>query len=378
MFLVATYFYAATRNRRDVQVMCAVAACLTYALNVLYLPLAVLMPLLARRRPTRADIFFPAIVSAMGAGWLMSCAGQQKQVSWIHTSPSADVMASFIRVGVSSPTSRTAEHFVTVVSVMLGGVLVAIGSYMLLRHETRKEAALLFALWVFPPLAASFAVLAGKDIFVERYFTPSVIGMALMVGYCSSRVRLEPAARYGFGAGVLALCIPPFISSHAADGHWGENLNIHQREVRAAGPHGTAFVAPRNRAVLFASGRLEERWRDAAWWRKAQENGQLWGPGAPAPQGTRVVVVDTRVAHTLTALNQCILNQRRTIHREARFTTLYARCAQGDQRKHATGTLEVASPFTNGQNRTAVRRHLPAGVTSRDVAPAGRSEEELP
>lgn len=49
VFLIAAYLYAAIKPRRGVQVVRALVACLMYALNVLYLPLAVAMPLLARR-----------------------------------------------------------------------------------------------------------------------------------------------------------------------------------------------------------------------------------------------------------------------------------------------------------------------------------------
>lgn len=136
-----------------------------------------------------------------GAGWLLACASQQKQVGWIHTNPGVDVVASFIRVGVSAPTSRTGETLVTSVSVALGVMLTLLTLSLIARRATRPNAAILLAMWVLPPLIVCAAAAAGKDIFVERYFTPSVIGMALMLGYGLTRTRVTPMNRPGFGGG---------------------------------------------------------------------------------------------------------------------------------------------------------------------------------
>lgn len=330
VFLIAAYLYAAMRSRRALQVICALLACSMYALNVLYLPLAALLPALARRRPTRTDVVLAGVVSVAGAGWLLACASQQKQVGWIHTNPGVDVVASFIRVGVSAPTSRTGETLVTSVSVALGVMLTLLTLSLIARRATRPNAAILLAMWVLPPLIVCAAVAAGKDIFVERYFTPSVIGMALMLGYGLTRTRVTPKARSIMGAVSVVACVPSFVSSHAPDGHWGENLSAHQREIRAAGPQRVAFAAPRNRAVLFAAGHLEPAWHDAPWWPQSKENGQLWGPPAPAPAPapapTSVVVVDTRTANKLTKIPGCTFAHRETLHREARFTTLGVSC----------------------------------------------------
>ena len=181
---------------------------------------------------------------------------------------------------------------------------------------------------VLPPLIVCAAAAAGKDIFVERYFTPSVIGMALMLGYGLTRTRVTPKARSIMGAVSVVACVPSFVSSHAPDGHWGENISVHQREIRAAGPQRVAFAEPRNRAALFASGHLDSAWHDAPWWHQAKESGRLWGPPAPAPPRTSVVVVDARAADKLTKLPGCAFGHRETLHREARFTTLSVTCVR--------------------------------------------------
>lgn len=326
-FLVAAYFYSAMRRWRCMQAACAILACLMYALNVLYLPLALVIQIILRRRPSRADITISAILSAMGAGWLLACASQQKQVGWINTTPGADVMASFLRVGVSAPTSRTNEALVTGVSVALGVLVTSIALSLVACPSTRKCAAMLLAMWVFPPLVVCGAVLAGKDIFVARYFTPSVIGMSLLLGYAFSRMRGSPLSRYFTVVVMVGACIPSFLSSHAPDGHWGEDLGVHRSEIRAAGPQQVAFVAPRNRAALFADGHLEPEWREASWWRQAQERGQLWGPSTPVPSGTRLVVVDTRSLKRLSGLHGCAFARSEVLHQEARFTSVGVECA---------------------------------------------------
>ena len=326
VFLIAVYLYAAMQSRRATQVISALLACSMYALNILYLPLAVLLPALARRRPKSVDWVVAGSVSVVGAGWLLACASQQEQVEWIHTNPGVDVMASFIRVGVSAPTSRTGEALVTGVSVTLGVTLTLIASSLIARQETRANAAILLAMWAFPPLVVSVAVMAGKDIFVERYFTPSVIGMTLTLAYGLTRARIPVRVRYSACVILAAACVPPFVSSHAPDGHWGENLNVHLHQIREAGPQRVAFAAPRNRAVLFAAGRLEPAWREASWWREARERGQLWGPSASAPPRTSVAVIDTRAVRKLTSLPGCTFAHRETLHTEARFTTLGVTC----------------------------------------------------
>ena len=327
VFLVAVYFYAAVKRWPFIQAASALLACSAYALNVLYIPLAILIPTLVKRQPTRSDIAYAGILSAVGGGWLLVCANQQKQVSWIHTDPWSDIVASFIRIGVSAPTSHINEPLVTALSVALGISLTLLTVTLLFRRSTRRQAATLLALWTLPPLVACGVVLAGKDIFVARYFTPSSIGISLILGLTASHVRVRSATHRVAIAMLMLACIPSFLSSHAPDGHWGENLNLHLAAIRAAGPQQVTFVAPRNRATLFASGHLEQDWRNATWWREAQKRGQLWGPPDHAPQKPILIILDTRLAKKRLGLPGCPFTRSQILHQEARFTSISATCS---------------------------------------------------
>lgn len=308
--------------------MTALLACSAYALNCLYLPLAVLMPRAEKRRLQRSDLLTAASLSAVGGAWLLFCSSQQKQVGWIHTSAGADVLSSFVRVGVSAPTSHTGEGLVTLVSVGLGIRLTLVALEQVAQRRTRSTALPLLAVWVLPPLVACCAVALGKDIFVERYFTPSTIGIALIVGQAATTATRHVSARNVAATLLLSACIPSFVASHAPDGHWGENIGLHQSHVDEAGPGRVAFVAPRNRAALFARGRLSPQWEEAAWWKQARMQGSLWGPPENASPGTTVVLVDTRSASELTRIPGCAIAHRSLLRREARFTSLDVECAR--------------------------------------------------
>lgn len=331
IFLISAYLCFAARQRPISQIFVGLLACVTYALNCLYLPLAVLIPILSGRRVTRSDLATAAIPSVFGGVWVLVCSSQQRQVSWVHTSLGSDVVASFIRVGVSAPTSRTAEAWVTGSSVAIGIAFVALGVGLLCAARTRVSAAVCIALWTFPPLVACVAVAVGKDIFVERYFSPSVIGLALLVGFAGSRFEatkhrlLSPAT----GAVLVLLCAPSIVSSHQPDGHWGENIGLHLQSVRAAGPEHVFFVAPRNRAVLFASGRLESQWGTATWWAQAKAEGTLWGRQGRPTNNVDVVVTDTRSLAKRKPSASCQGTERYALlAQEARFTSLRVTCAR--------------------------------------------------
>ncbi|WP_018156131.1 glycosyltransferase family 39 protein [Demetria terragena] len=326
VLLLAVYFYAALTTRPVLQVTSAVAACLCYALNVLYLPLALAVPILARRRVASAEAALAGGLSVAGGAWLLFCEKQKGQVGWIHTNAAVDALASFLRVGVSAPISSSYQAVTIATSVALGVVLTVCAAGLLVRANTRLVGGTLLLMWVLAPLATSAAVLAGIDVFAERYFSPSVIPMSLLVGFVAARSGLPRAARTIVLGCVVALSVPSFLSARASDGHWGENLTVHERAVHDAGPRRVAFAKPTGRAVLFASGRLDQQWSQETWWAAARRGGDLWGPERAGGQPTSVVVVDTSKGAHLRSVPGCNFAKVRTLHQGARFTTLQVTC----------------------------------------------------
>ena len=324
-FLVAFYLFSTLKKWRVAQLASGALACLVYALNILYLPLALLVPLLKRARLTLGDVVTALGASTFGFSWLLTCASQQKQVSWIHSNPLLDFIAAFVRVGVSAPMSSRAEGFVTSVSVVLGCSFFVLFMALCRFSRARVNACVLFGFSSVPPIVATLVVLCGKDIFVERYFTPSSLGLALLAGLTFQVFRGLCFRRLFFP--LLAVgCLPSFVSSHAPDGHWGENLGTHYQAVNQAGPEQVFFKSPRNRAVLFASGEISDKWADQSWWKEAKAEGVLWGPTSPVPEAPSVVILGVHEETSRVSLEGCSNATKKVVRRDARFISLQIEC----------------------------------------------------
>lgn len=293
----------------------------------------VLIELISPRR--RALTFGVLTATALGMAWLLACSRQQTQVSWIHTSLVPDVVSSFIRVGFTAPLSRMHEQPALACSMAFGALVACATLAQALRRTTRWTTMALWACSVVPPLAVTCGLIVGVDLYAERYFTPSSIAISLLIGsmfapLLSHATRPDgqraAAAASGialaFGAGLSA---PILASSHARDGHWGEDLGVHRAALE--GSEDVWFVAPRNRATLFSGGELAQRWRNAPWWQAARARGGLWGPPQappPAPVGQLLVVTDTRRLSALRTPASCA--SQHILTREARATVVALTC----------------------------------------------------